>query len=517
MKKKGKVFLIGAGPGDTGLFTVKGMERLSRADVVVYDELANRELLDLAREGAELIYVGKKAGSHSLPQEGINELIVSKALEGKDVARLKGGDPFIFGRGGEEAQQLARAGISFEVVPGVTSAIAVPAYAGIPLTHRDFTSTVALVTGHEDPSKEGSRIAWEHLAHAAGTIVFLMGVGNLERICSELIKEGRPPATPVAVIERGTLAVQRTVTGSLETIGKIAVDAGIKPPSIIVVGEVVTLREELGWFEKRPLFGRGILVTRAREQASRFVELLSEMGARCFEFPTIEIAPPVSWKELDEAVARLPSYSWIVSTSVNGVRNFLERLHAAGKDSRALGGISVAAIGPKTADAWEEAGIRPDLVPDEYVAEAVVSAFERHDLKGKAVLIPRALDARELLPQELERMGARLDVVPAYRTIKPKGDAEKVRGLIEDGLVDMVTFTSSSTVKNFIAIFAEDRGRLARLMSGVAVGCIGPITAKTAEGEGLKVSVVPTSYTINAFAEAIRDYFLRGPFSEHAC
>jgi uroporphyrinogen III methyltransferase/synthase len=507
LKKKGKVFLIGAGPGDTGLFTIKGMECLRRADVVVYDELANRELLGLAREGAELLYVGKKAGNHSLPQEGINDLIVSKAIEGKDVARLKGGDPFIFGRGGEEAQQLARAGISFDVVPGVTSAIAVPAYAGIPLTHRDFTSTVAFVTGHEDPSKEGSRIAWEHLAHAAGTIVFLMGVGNLERICSELIRAGRPPATPVAVIERGTLAVQRTVTGSLESIGTIARDAGIRPPSIIVVGEVVGLREELGWFEKRPLFGRGILVTRAREQASRFVELLSEMGAKCFEFPTIEIAPPESWSELDDAVARLSSYSWIVSTSVNGVRYFLERLHAAGKDSRALGGISVAAIGPKTAEAWEEAGIRPDLVPDEYVAEAVVSAFGRYDLKGKAVLIPRAVDARELLPQELERMGARVHVVPAYRTIKPKGDSDKVRGLLREGLVDMVTFTSSSTVKNFAALFAEDRGEFARLMDGVAVGCIGPVTAKTAEGEGLKVSVVPSAYTINAFAEAIRGYF----------
>jgi uroporphyrinogen III methyltransferase/synthase len=504
---KGKVYLIGAGPGDIGLLTLKGKECLERADVVVYDELANKAFLGFAKKEAELLYVGKKAARHSLPQDKINELLVDRASRGRVVARLKGGDPFIFGRGGEEASELAAAGVAFEVVPGVTSAIAVPAYAGIPLTHRDFTATVALVTGHEDPTKGESTIAWDHLAHSAGTIVFLMGVGNLSRICAELLKAGRSPATPVAVIEKGTLNAQKTVVGNLESIGDLAAKSGIKPPAIIVAGDVVGLRERLGWFEKRPLFGRRIVVTRAREQASRFMTMLSEMGADCVEFPTIEIVPPASWDDMDAAVRDIKDFKWIVTTSVNGVGYFLQRLFAAGKDARDLKGILVAAIGPKTAEAWHRAGIKADLVPEEYVAEAVIESFGKYGLSGSAVLIPRAEEAREILPDELARMGAKVRVVTAYRTVRPTREVEGIRELLQGGLVDMVTFTSSSTVRNFLGMFSEEKADLMEWMKRVSVACIGPITAKTAQSAGLKVDLVPESYTIEAFSSAIREHF----------
>ncbi len=504
---KGKVYLIGAGPGDIGLLTLKGKECLERADVVVYDELANKAFLGFAKKEAEFLYVGKKAACHSLPQDEINGLIVDRAARGQIVARLKGGDPFIFGRGGEEASELAAAGIAFEVVPGVTSAIAVPAYAGIPLTHRDFTSTVALVTGHEDPTKADSSIAWDHLAHSAGTIVFLMGVGNLSLICGQLLKAGKLPATPVAVIERGTLNSQKTLTGNLETIGALAVERGIKPPAIIIVGAVVGLRDKLGWFEKRPLFGRRIVVTRAREQASRFMTMLSEMGADCVEFPTIEIAPPASWDDMDSAIRHLGDFSWIITTSVNGVGYFLERLYAAGKDARDLKGILVGAIGPKTAEAWQTAGIKADLVPEEYVAEAVIELLKKYDLSGSSILIPRAEEAREILPDELMKMGARVRVVTAYRTVRPTREVEGMKELLKGGLIDMVTFTSSSTVRNFLEMFAEEKAGLIEWMKRVSVACIGPVTAKTAQSAGLKVDLVPQSYTIEAFVAAIRDCF----------
>jgi len=506
---KGKVYLIGAGPGDIGLLTLKGKECLERADVVVYDELANKSFLGFAKKEAEFLYVGKKAAHHSLPQEKINELLVDRAARGQVVARLKGGDPFIFGRGGEEASELAAAGIPFEVVPGVTSAIAVPAYAGIPLTHRDFTATVALVTGHEDPTKGESNIAWDHLAHSAGTIVFLMGVGNLSRICSELLKAGKSPATPVAVIERGTLNAQKTVAGNLETIGGLAAESNIRPPAIIIVGDVVGLRDKLGWFEKRPLFGRRIVVTRAREQASRFMTMLTELGAECVEFPTIEIIPPASWEDMDAAVRDLKDFNWIVTTSVNGVGYFLERLYAAGKDARDLKGIRVAAIGPKTAEAWHGAGIKPDLVPEEYVAEAVIESFKRYDLSGSSVLIPRAEEAREILQDGVAAMGARVRVVTAYRTVRPVREVQAMRELLKEGLIDMVTFTSSSTVRNFMGMFSDERAELMEWMRHTSVACIGPITAKTARSEGLKVDLVPESYTIEAFASAIREHLER--------
>ncbi len=507
MVNGGKVFLVGAGPGDPGLLTLKGRECLAAADVVVYDHLANDTLLALARPDAERIYAGKQGGRHWKSQSEINALIVGKARQGRMVVRLKGGDPFIFGRGGEEAVELARAGVRFEVVPGVTSAVAVPAYAGIPLTHRSITSTVAFVTGHEDPRKEQSDIDWSKIATGAGTLVFLMGVGNLERIAEQLIRHGRPKDTPVAVIEQGTSAGQRTVTGGLEHIGRLAREHAVRPPAIIVVGGVVSLRSELNWFERRPLFGRRIIITRAREQASQFRERLSALGAECIEFPTIQVIPPASWEALDRAIEELPHYQWLLFTSVNGVRFFFERLRAQGKDARALHSLRVGAIGPKTAQVCEAWGIKPDLVPAEYRAEAVVAALAETRLEGRRILLPRAAGAREILPRELARMGARVDVVTAYLTVKPREGTERVRQWLEAGKIDMITFTSSSTVTHFCEMFGSDAARIPEWLSGVVVACIGPVTAETARNKGLEVTLVPRDYTIDALIDEILGYY----------
>ncbi|MCF8142605.1 MAG: uroporphyrinogen-III C-methyltransferase [Deltaproteobacteria bacterium] len=504
---KGTVYLVGAGPGDPGLLTIKGMECLCRADVIIYDYLANPAFLDYAKEGAELIYVGKKGGAHTMGQEEINALIVDRAADGKTVVRLKGGDPFIFGRGGEEAQELAAAGVGFEIVPGVTSAISVPAYAGIPLTHRDYTATVAFVTGHEDPLKEKSNIAWDKLATGVGTLVFLMGVGNLPHIALSLMKHGRSPDTPVAVIRRGASAGQATWVGTLENIGRIAEENRIRPPAIIVVGDVVRLREELNWFETKPLFGRRIVVTRAREQASEFRRTLETLGAETIEFPTIEVMPPESWEPMDRAIEHLNEYDWLVFTSVNGVRFFLERLEVAGKDVRDLKGIKIGVIGPKTAEVWERMGIRPDLMPAEYRAEAVVDAFKEAGIGGANILIPRAARAREVLPDDLRKAGARVDVVHAYRTISPDHDTGSVRELLMKGSIDMVTFTSSSTVTNFVKMFEADGDQLQKWMERVTVACIGPITAKTAEKNGFHASVIPGEYTIESMILEISRFF----------
>lgn len=506
-KSNGKVYLVGAGPGDPGLLTLKGKECIEKGDVVIFDNLANRSFLSYARKEAEIIYAGKEGSRHALSQEEINTLILDRARKGLTVVRLKGGDPFIFGRGGEEAQEVVKAGLLFEVVPGVTSAIAVPAYAGIPLTHRDFTSTVAFITGHEDPKKGKSDIAWDKLSTGAGTLVFLMGMGNLSRIAAGLMEHGRSPETPVAVIQKGTLDEQRAVVGTLRDIGAIAEREGLKPPSIIVVGDVVRLREDLDWFERRPLFGKRIVVTRARKQASTFLLALSELGAECIEFPTIEVIPPAGYEEMDRAISELDHYRWLIFTSTNGVRFFFDRLWNAGKDSRDLKGVRVAAIGSRTGDVLLQKGISPDLVPDEFRAEAVVEALRKEDVRGVRILLPRAAEAREVLPRELEKMGARVDVVEAYRTIRPEGDRARVREMLEAGDIHMVTFTSSSTVRNFIHMFEREGAAFFTWMKKTAIACIGPVTAETAEKHGLKVTLVAPQYTIEALTSAISRHF----------
>jgi len=503
--KIGKVFLVGAGPGDPDLMTIKGRECIRKADVIIYDHLADPVLLESASKNTELIYAGKKGADHTLSQAEINALIISKAKKGSIVTRLKGGDPFVFGRGGEEAQTLVEEGVSFEVVPGVTSAIAAAAYAGIPLTHRNFTSAFTIVTGHEDPLKTESRINWSALAKVGGTIVFLMGVKNLPHIVRQLIRNGMDGDTPVALIRWGTTPRQTAVTGTLTTIVAKTEAAGIKAPAIIVIGDVVRLRKDLNWFEKRPLMGKRIVVTRARKQASHLVKRLSELGAECIEFPTIEIIPPHDWKPLDQALAELSAYDWIIYTSVNGVDHFFQRLFAMGKDCRALNHINIATIGPETARRLFDFGIKSDIIPESYRAESVVDAFAQTAVKGARILLPRAEKARSLLPRELTRMGAVVDEITAYRTRSVVENTDRLIRRLETGTVDLVTFTSSSTVENFKSLLPPHR--FDQLLAGMTVACIGPITADTAKSLGFKVHIVAESFTIPGLCKAINRYY----------
>ncbi len=502
---KPKVYLVGAGPGDPELITVKGLECIKTADVLIYDFLASPSLLKHASTHTEIIYVGKKGGDHTLSQDRINALIVEKAKSGSTVTRLKGGDPFIFGRGGEEAEVLIQAGIPFEIVPGVTSAIAAPAYAGIPLTHRKFTSTVAFVTGHEDPAKEASSIDWASLVKGIGTLVFLMGVKNLPHIADRLLSHGMDPETPVALVRWGTTARQFTVTGTLDTIAERVKATGLKPPAIIVVGHVVTLRETMKWFENRPLMGRRIVVTRAREQASDLVKRLSDLGAECIECPTIETVPTDDTKPLDTAIDNLSSYEWLIFTSVNGVNFFFNRLFEKNKDVRALNHVHTAVIGPATAKRLFDFGLKSDIVPESYRAESVVKAFAQEDIVGKKILLPRAKEARPVLPIELTRMGAVVDEVTTYCTKAVKDDTDIILKRLKERTIDMITFTSSSTAKNFRALLPSEG--LDNLIQGATIAAIGPITADTARNLGFDVHIVAESYTIAGLCEAIQQYY----------
>jgi uroporphyrinogen III methyltransferase/synthase len=497
----GKVYLVGAGPGDPGLITLKGLACIQRAEVIIYDYLASPTLLKHVNPAAERIYVGKKGGDHTLSQDGINALIVEKARSGAIVTRLKGGDPFIFGRGGEEAEVLKDAGIPFEIVPGVTSAIAAPAYAGIPLTHRQHTSTVAIITGHEDPTKSESTIDWASLAKGIGTLVFLMGVKNLPEITRQLIRNGKSEKTPVALVRWGTTTRQQTVTGTLGDIVDRVKAAGLKAPAIIVVGDVVQLRDILKWYENRPLFGKKIVVTRARSQASDLVQQLADLGAECLEHPTIEIEPPRDWAPLDRAIEKLNRYDWLIFTSVNGVAFFFQRLFERGKDLRALGHVKTAAIGPATAEKLFDFGLRTDVVPESYRAESVVAAFEKIDLKGQTILLPRAKEARPILPSALVNMGAKVDEIEAYYTRPADTRVSQLVQALEKKEIDLITFTSSSTVKNFKALLPEERFKA--LIQGVTIASIGPITSETAVKLGFEVHITASEYTIPGLVATI--------------
>jgi uroporphyrinogen III methyltransferase/synthase len=504
--RRGIVYLVGAGPGDPGLLTLKGKECLEQADLVLYDYLANPALLDLAPAQAERVYVGRRGRGHYQDQGDINRLLIERAQAGQVVVRLKGGDPFVFGRGGEEAEAVAAAGVPFEVVPGVTAAVAVPAYAGIPVTHRTLASTMTVVTGHEDPSKGTTVIDWPKLAATSGTLVFMMGMKTLPMIVSRLLEEGRQPETPVAAIRWGTRSEQRTIIGTLQDIVLKTAQAGLEPPTIIVVGEVVKLREHLNWFEKRPLFGKRIVLTRAREQAAEFARLLSAFGAEPIMAPTIKIVPPLSWDALDRALQGLSGYSWLLFTSVNGIAPFMERLRHARKDVRALAHLQVGAIGPRTADELVRYGITADLIPSEFQAEGMVAAMSRHDLQQAKILIPRAEVARDVLPEQLRLKGATVDVIPVYRTVMPESDLSRLKEQIEAGAIDVVTFTSSSTVSNFVELLggaAEAR----RTGAKTTIACIGPITARTAEEHGLSVTIMPGENTVPALAQAIVRFY----------
>lgn len=503
--KNGFVYLVGAGPGDPGLITVKGRDCIASADVVLYDYLANMSLLRYASPDTELIYAGKVGGAHNREQSQINEMLVGKALEGNTVVRLKGGDPFIFGRGGEECEALAEAGIPFEIVPGITSGIAAPAYAGIPLTHRDYTTSVAFVTGHESPGKDVSEIDWDRLSLGSGTLVFYMGMKNLPQITENLLARGRAPETPVALIRWGTRPDQEVLVGTLADIAAKARKCAFKPPAITVIGDVVNLREKLRWFDNLPLFGRGILVTRASDQAGEFSRLLTAQGARVFECPTISIVPPDEFTGLDNAVRSLEKFDWIIFTSYNAVKYFFRRLHSLKLDSRALSNCQVCSVGPKTAAALACYGIRADLLPTDYKAEGVVEAFSSLDVDGKRALYPRADRARDVIPSGLKLLGMEVEAPVAYCNAIPEELQRDILEALEEKKVHCATFTSSSTIENLAAIVGENR--LLHLLDGVAIAAIGPITARSCRELGLKVDIEPAEYTIDALTEAIMKFF----------
>ncbi len=508
-EKQGRIILVGSGPGDPKLITVRGLEAIRSAEVLIYDYLAPRQLLAEISSGCEVIYVGKKAGSHTMPQQEINKLIVEKALQGSLVVRLKGGDPFVFGRGGEEALEALDAGVPFEVVPGVTAGVAVPAYAGIPVTQRGINVAVTFVTGHEDPSKDESAINWNALAASEATLVFYMGVGNIGKISARLVAGGRASSTPVAVIHRGTTIKQKTVTGTLENIEQTVTEANIKPPSIIIVGKVVGLRDKLRWFEDRPLFGRKVIVTRAREQASDFSKLLIELGAEVIELPAIKIGPSPDPQAVKTAIGNLAQYDWIVFTSVNGVSVFMQQIAERGGDVRFLGTAKLCAIGPSTAQALKDLGLRVDIVPETYVAEDVVRALKAAgELSGQKILLPRAEIARKVLPVSLREAGATVDDVPVYSTrADTPENLDEVRAQLEAGEIDVITFTSSSTVENFIAMAGETAVKKAA-ERGTVIAAIGPITAEKASSYGLATNVMPQEYTIPGLAQSVVDYFV---------
>jgi uroporphyrinogen III methyltransferase / synthase len=502
----GIVYLVGAGPGDPGLITVKGLEKIRTADVIVYDYLAGPQLLQEARTDAELIYVGKKGKDHTLEQMDINELLVSKARQGKMVVRLKGGDPYVFGRGGEEAEQLVVAGIAFEVVPGVTSAVAAPAYAGIPVSHRDHASMVTFITGHENPSKEESAIDWEVLARNPGTLVFLMGVKNLHNISESLIKHGKSPSTPAALVRWGTTPEQVSLISTLAAIPLDAELRNLKPPAVLIVGSVVALRERLGWFENKPLFGKKILITRSREQSRRMAEKISEQGGEPILFPTISFLAPTDFGPLDRAIEQINGFHWVIFTSVNGVERFFQRFFDLKEDIRQMAGPRIGSIGPMTAAAIRKRGLKVDLLAREFIAEGVLDLLDEAEVRGKRFLIPRAESAREVLPEGISKMGGEVEVVSVYRTGLPDGaDVEKIRTMLSRKQVDAVTFTSSSTVTHLAQML--DSEDLPGLLDGTVVASIGPVTSGTLRQNGLQVHVEAAEYTIDGLVAALEKYF----------
>ncbi|MFL5900757.1 MAG: uroporphyrinogen-III C-methyltransferase [Solirubrobacterales bacterium] len=501
--RAGVVYLVGAGPGDPGLMTARSLELIGSADAVYYDRLIPPGALDGARGDAELVYVGKAPGRPSMPQEEIGERLVGAARAGKSVVRLKGGDPFVFGRGGEEGEALRHAGIEFEVVPGVTAGVAATAYAGIPVTHRDDASAVAFVTGHEDPEKQESAIDWKALARFPGTLVFYMGVKRLAANAAALIEAGRDPAEPAAAVERGTMDGQRTVVATLGTLAEAVGREGVGAPALIVIGPVVRRREALAWLERRPLHGRRVVVTRARAQASGLAATLRGLGAEVVELPAIRIEPRIESEEVRGAVSRIGEYALVVLTSPNGVRLLFEAMRAAGLDARALGGqgsagngnaVTVAAIGPGTARALARVGIAADIVPERFVAESLVEALAGVEVSGRPVLIARAAEARDVLPDALRERGAKVDVVSLYETVREQPSAEAIKAAQN---ADYVSFTSSSTVRNLTDALGDRFPANARVVS------IGPVTSDAVTDAGLDVHIEATRHDIDGLVAAL--------------
>jgi uroporphyrinogen III methyltransferase/synthase len=492
--RDGVVYLIGAGPGDPGLMTVRALELIGSADAIYHDRLIPPGALDGAREDAELVYVGKAPGRPSVPQEEIGERLVEAARAGKSVVRLKGGDPFVFGRGGEEGEALREAGVEFEVVPGVTAGVAATAYAGIPVTHRDDASAVAFVTGHEDPGKEESAIEWEALARFPGTLVFYMGVKRLAANVAALIEAGRDAEEPAAAVQRGTMAGQRTVVATLGTLAETVEREEIGAPALIVVGPVVRRREALAWLERRPLHGSRVVVTRARAQASGLAATLRGLGAEVVELPAIRVEPLIEREEVRRAVDSIREYALVCLTSPNGVRLLFEAMRAAGLDARALAAATIAAIGPGTARTLAANGVLADVVPEKFVAEALVEALADVEVAGKRVLIARAAEARDVLPDALRERGAEVDVVSLYETVRERPSDEAVEAAQN---ADYVTFTSSSTVRNLLEALGDRFPGSARVVS------IGPVTSEAARAAGLEVHAEAERHDVDGLIAAL--------------
>jgi uroporphyrinogen III methyltransferase/synthase len=504
---KGKVYLVGAGPGDPKLITVRGLEALQRSDVVVFDRLAGPQLLNHARPDAERIYVGKLPDRHTMKQEEINQLLVDLALQGKTVIRLKGGDPTVFGRVGEEADLLKKNGILYEIIPGITSAIAVPAYAGIPVTHRDLASSFSVITGHESPDKLDHSIYWDKVTNATGTLVFLMGVAKIGYISEQLIKHGRSTETPVALVQWGTSAEQRTVVGTLQDIEEQVKAANIQPPAVIIVGDVVRQRQTLAWIENKPLFGQRVLITRARSQASELVAKIDDLGGETYEFPVIETRLTQS-EEKKQAIGRAlklaETFDWIILTSVNGVEYLYRWLDHYGIDVRRFHRAKFAAVGPKTAEALANRGIRADLLPESYRAESLLESLDSLLVPGQTALIPRGDLAKETLPKELKERGIESVEIDVYETtLAPPRDLW-LPEMLENGEIHVITFTSSSTVINLLEALRQlGIKNPAEALQNIEIACIGPVTARTAEENGLKVTIVPEKSTIDGLVQAL--------------
>jgi uroporphyrinogen III methyltransferase/synthase len=495
--KSGKVFLVGAGPGDARLLTLRAAELIAKADLVALDALVSKEIAAMIPKKTQVVYVGKRASAHALPQDQINQLLVDEARSGKMVVRLKGGDPFVFGRGGEEAEELVAAGVPFEIVPGISSAIAGPGYAGIPVTHRAYATSVTLVTAHEADSGS-TGVKWPALAQLDGTIVFLMGFANLPTIVQRLIEHGMSPDRGCAVISKGTRPDQRTVAGTLRDIEERVAEAKLETPALIVVGDVVTLREKINWFENRPLFGKRVVVTRAREQASELRRMLEDSGAQVLQFPTIEIAPPESFDSLDRAIDE--RYDWLVFTSVNGVASFFERLFAKGKDVRALASVKVAAVGQSTADDLRARGVRPDVVPERFISTELLPLLAE-DQRGIRTAVIRAEQGNDELIDELRRRGGDVDLCVAYRTIAAEYDLAELRELIESDAIDVITFTSASTVEHFCAKLTE--AERAKVFARAAVVSIGDTTTAALRKYARTPDAVAAKATIAALHDAV--------------
>lgn len=505
MNKNSKVYLIGAGPGDPELLTLKGKRIIEKADIIIYDNLVNPQLFEFAKVNCEKIYVGKKANQHTLQQNEINQLLVDKYNTNSTIVRLKGGDPIVFGRGGEEAEYLSKHNIPFEIIPGITSAIAAPIYAGIPITHRNHNSMFTVLTGHEDPTKQDSYINWKHTAKTPGTLIILMGIKNLPNIVNELINNGRNPDEPAALIQQGTTPFQKTVTSSLKDIVEAANNNNIKPPSIFVIGDVINLHHVINWYEKLPLFGKNIAITRSIEQSLSLKLLLQEQGANVIELPTINIEAIDNFSEIDQNINKLEQYNWIIFTSTNGIKHFFTRLYNNGFDARKLAHSKIAVIGNATLNELAKHGLKADLIPEKHLSSSIIEALKNlNEINNKTFLLPRSDIAMENIVKDLEGLGGIVTNTPIYKTILPKEGIDYIKETIKNEHIDMITFTSPSTIENLVIMLSKEE---LEILKTIPKASIGPITSDKIKEHGEKISTESITHNIEGLTESIIEYF----------